>query len=245
MTSVTGRCSVGVFMVLLLGIPVGAAAQVSAGDRVDLVRKWVAATRQLADAQSAMAAPPNADSPNVNTAIRGQMTANRQALVRIDAAGALLPSAAQYPTGSPEREVLDAYRNILTSLRDALNEQHAIDTEMTSLEGLAFIQASGGLMERIFKVRGDLAEIWGRLAPATEMLAKTMVDTERLTDGRVQHLRITASERADLLRVITSAFPAVKTRVTDEPSESVGAIAKFTAVLTGALRSADAAEWTP
>jgi len=213
--------------------------QVPVADVVDLVKKWVAATRELADASAAIDADRDRKSTSPNGALRSQIVVNRSALKRIDAAAALLPEESRFQPNSTEREANTNYRSALVSLRHGLEAQTSINERMVSLEGLDFIMASGEIMEQILKTREELDAAWAALAPATHLMTASLVDVERVTDGTLQHLRLTTSQRQALLDDIERAFPKAPSRVAATLSGPLNAIAVIKNVLTGPYRPAD------
>ena len=86
------------------------------------------------------------------------------------------------------------------------------------------------------ELRADVDEAWRMLPQAALALSFALLDEERLTDGKVQHLRISSADRAVLISRIKREYPNAQKQAGGHAIEvSASLVLKF---LTGDHKSA-------
>jgi hypothetical protein len=87
------------------------------------------------------------------------------------------------------------------------------------------------------QLRADVDEAWRMLPQAALALSFALLDEARLTDGKVQHLRISSADRAALISRIKLEYPNAQKQAGGHAIEvSASLMLKF---LTGDHKSAD------
>jgi hypothetical protein len=161
------------------------------------------------------------------------MTNQRIAKRRFQEARALLVDGLK-----PPREAVQLVATAFTEAFQAL--------EKTCDRGIAFHQAllTGKSTDDVAKlategsaIAADADEAWRLLPQGVLALSYAMVDDKRLTDGKLQHLRLTSAERASLISRIKRDYPnAEQQRGGHAIDVSASLLLKF---LQGGHKSAD------
>jgi hypothetical protein len=202
---------------------------------VTLVESWISATSWLGEMRDSFAEATNgASTDGVNRLMR-EMAANRLAVAKLQNAVEDLPSPTTFPRGSIEWEAVEAYRTTVTGLRQGIEKAFVLDQKLVALDSQADLA----------KVMADTAELGAEMDAAWKFLATlvltyALVDRDRTTDGRLQHLRITSAQRRQLISTIRKRFPTAGNELLAGQHPVEGSVALLTKALDGPHKSSDA-----
>jgi hypothetical protein len=200
-----------------------------------LTTDWISATAAIAEAQRDFTTAAN-DASGSPESMLAQMTANRKGALKLQDALRRLPMPSAYPAESIERTSVDSFRTVITALVDTLNEGFSIQKKIvmaTTREDLASLMAS--VAE--FTAKIDEA---GKMVPLVAVsLTYSFIDRNRVTNGKLRHLRFTAAQRRELLQDMKREFPMVGNSLDVGQSNVDASIAVLRTVLSGNHRSAD------
>jgi hypothetical protein len=132
-----------------------------------------------------------------------RMTSRRFAKRRFQDARALFVAELKSP-----KQAVNLVGTVFTSAFEAL--EHFCDRGITLEEAMHKVKTQ----EDVAKMASDLSalaadadEAWRLLPKGVIALSFALVDDERLTDGKLQHLRLSAAERASLIGRINREYP--------------------------------------
>jgi hypothetical protein len=218
---------------LLAGVVLCAQSRASAADVHVLTQNWVSATSFVAEARDLLNTEVKGEGTQV---LMASMTLNRRAKIKLRTALQQLPSENNWAE-STERRAVEVYRQVITFLQDELDRSFALDQKIITMKS---DEDAANIMAATAELAAQMDDTWKMLPQASLMFSYALVDTKRTTDGTLQHLRLTTSQRRELLTEIRKQFPKASKGLASGQHAVDASMGVLVQLLTGGHRSADA-----
>jgi hypothetical protein len=202
---------------------------------VALVKAWTDAAAWLAEGRDLLNAAEDERKTSAERTI-GSMTQNRLVKNKFAKALQALPESTEFEPQSLAVISLGTYRVAITGLITVLDRSFQISEKALAASNMAELAP---LVSESAELAAKLDETWKVLPTATLGLVWVLVDTQRATDGKIQHLRLTRAQRQQILADLAERFPKVPNKLAAGQHAIEASIAVLKQFLAGQHRSAD------